>query len=163
MPEYVSKSLYTIFIHTLHTYKHQCSFYWKLHSSLSCIFLHSDTILQIQWAVKKFPWWSAASWVLIPWTVLLVISSACFAELCDAMERTWHGQWVLHHDNAYSDTSLVMQQFLTGRTSPAITQPSYSQDLGLRTFWLFIHWKWSSRGTRLGPVDDVKFNVTSKL
>jgi transposase len=46
----------------------------------------------------------------------------------------WQGQWFLHHDNAPSHTSLVVQQFLTEKNIPAITQPLYSPDLTLSDF-----------------------------
>ncbi|PNF22841.1 hypothetical protein B7P43_G02159 [Cryptotermes secundus] len=41
----------------------------------------------------------------------------------------WQGQWFLHHGNAPSHTSLVVQQFLAEKNIPVITQPPYSPDL----------------------------------
>ena len=41
----------------------------------------------------------------------------------------WQGEWFLHHNNALSHTSLVVQQFLTEKSIPVITQPLYSPDL----------------------------------
>jgi hypothetical protein len=35
-------------------------------------------------------------------------------------------EWILHHDNAPSHTSLVVQQFLAEKSIPVITQPPYS-------------------------------------
>jgi hypothetical protein len=43
----------------------------------------------------------------------------------------------LHHDNALSHTSLVVQQFLAEKSFPVITQPLYSPDLAPSDFWLF--------------------------
>jgi hypothetical protein len=47
---------------------------------------------------------------------------------------TWQGQWFLHHNNASSQTSLVVQQFLAEKNIPVITQPPYSPDLVLSDF-----------------------------
>jgi hypothetical protein len=61
--------------------------------------------------------------------------------LRDAVRRKRHykcqGQWFLHHDNALSHTSLVVQQFLAEKNIPVNTQPLYSLDLTLIDFWLF--------------------------
>jgi hypothetical protein len=41
----------------------------------------------------------------------------------------WQGQRFLHHDNAPSHTSLVVQQFLVEENIPVIIQPPHSPDL----------------------------------
>ncbi|PNF24558.1 hypothetical protein B7P43_G05382 [Cryptotermes secundus] len=60
--------------------------------------------------------------------------------LHDAVRRKrcvkWQGQWFLHHDNAPSHTSRVVQQFVTKKNIPVITQPPYSLDLAPSDFWL---------------------------
>ena len=47
--------------------------------------------------------------------------------LHDALQRKqcdkWQGEWFLHHDNALSHTSLVVQQFLAQKSIPITTQP----------------------------------------
>jgi len=57
-------------------------------------------------------------------------------KLRDAVRRkrrdNWQGEWFLHHDNASSHTSLFVQQFLTEKSIPVITQPPYSPDLAPR-------------------------------
>ena len=40
----------------------------------------------------------------------------------------------LHHDNAQSRTSFIVQQFLTEKSIPVITQPPYSPDLAASDF-----------------------------
>jgi len=45
----------------------------------------------------------------------------------------WQGEW-LHHDNASSHTSLVVQQFLAEKSIPVIIQPPYSPDLAPSDF-----------------------------
>jgi hypothetical protein len=79
--------------------------------------------------------------------VLLVISTCKFCRGC-AMQSGWRGatsgrqgQWFLHHGNAPSHTSLVVQQFL-----------SLSNHRHLRTslrvtFGCSLSWKWPQRNT----------------
>jgi hypothetical protein len=57
----------------------------------------------------------------------------CSSDLRDK----WQKEWFLHHDNAPSHTSLVLQQFLAEKTIPVITQPPHSPDLAPSDFWLF--------------------------
>jgi hypothetical protein len=60
--------------------------------------------------------------------------------LHDEVQRKWHkwqGQWFLHHNNAPSHTSLVVQQFLAEKNIPVITQLLFSLDLAPSYFWLF--------------------------
>jgi hypothetical protein len=40
----------------------------------------------------------------------------------------WQGQWFLHHDNAPSHTSLVVQQFLAEKNILIITQSTHFPD-----------------------------------
>jgi transposase len=65
--------------------------------------------------------------------------------LRDAVRRKrrdkWQGEWFLHHDNAPSHKSLVVQQFLTEKSIPVITQPPYSPDLAPSDFWLFSFYR----------------------
>jgi len=58
----------------------------------------------------------------------------------------WQGEWCLHHDNAPSHTSLVVQQFLAEESLPVITQASYPPDLAPRDFWLFPTLKMGLKG-----------------
>jgi histone-lysine N-methyltransferase SETMAR len=46
----------------------------------------------------------------------------------------WQGEWFLHHDNALSHTSLVVQQLLSEKNIPVITQPPFSPDLAPSDF-----------------------------
>jgi transposase len=76
---------------------------------------------------------------------------------------SWHGQWFLHHDNAPSHTSLVVQQFLAEKNIPVITQPPYSPDLAPSDFWLFSTLKMGLKGKRFATVEDIKSNATAEL
>jgi histone-lysine N-methyltransferase SETMAR len=73
------------------------------------------------------------------------------------------GQWFLHHDNAPSRTSLVVQQFLAEKNIPVITQPLYSPDLAPSDFWLFLTLKMGLKGTHFATMEDIKSNATAEL
>jgi hypothetical protein len=64
-----------------------------------------------------------------------------YARLSNAVRRKrrdkWQGQRFLHHDNAPSHTSLVVQQFLAEKNIPVITQPPYLSGPRSSDFWLF--------------------------
>jgi len=87
--------------------------------------------------------------------------------LHDAVQRKlrdkWQGEWFLHHNNALSHTSLVVQQFLAKKSIPVITQPSYSLDLALSDFWLFPTLKMGLKGMRFATMEDIKSNAMAEL
>jgi hypothetical protein len=72
-------------------------------------------------------------------------------------------QWFLHHDNAPSHTSLVVQQFLAKENIPVITQPPYSPDLTPSEFWLFPTLKIGLKGMRFTTTEDIKSNAKAEL
>ena len=87
--------------------------------------------------------------------------------LRDAVRRKrrdkWQEEWFLHHDNASSHTSLVVQQFLAEKSIPVITQPPYSPDLAPSDFRLFSTLKMGLKGTRFATMEDIKSNATAEL
>jgi transposase len=87
--------------------------------------------------------------------------------LRDAVQRKWRdkwqGQWLLHHYNAPSHTSLVVQQFLTEENIGVITQPPYSQDLAPSEFWLSPTLKMGLKGTHFATMEDIKSNAMAEL
>jgi len=87
--------------------------------------------------------------------------------LRDAFRRKrrdkWQGEWFLHHDNGQSHTSLVVQQFLADKSTPVITQPSYSPDLAPSEFWMFPTLKMGLKGTRFATMEVIKWNATAEL
>ena len=87
--------------------------------------------------------------------------------LRDAVRRKWcdkwQGEWFLHHNNAPSHTSLVVQQFLAKKRIPVITQSPYSPDLALNDFWLFPTQKMGFKGMRFATMEDIKSNATAEL
>jgi hypothetical protein len=72
----------------------------------------------------------------------------------------WQGQWFLHHDNAPSHTSLVVQQFFAKKNIPVITQPPYSLDLTPSDFLLFPTLKMD---LNFATMEDIKSNATAEL
>jgi transposase len=70
----------------------------------------------------------------------------------------WQGQWFLHHDNASSNTPLVVQQFLVEKDIPVIIQPPYSPDLAPIYFCLFKTIKMGLKGSRFAAMEDVKWS-----
>jgi hypothetical protein len=64
-----------------------------------------------------------------------------------------YGQWFLHHVNAPSHTSLVVQQFLAEKSFPVISQTPYSPDLTLSDFCLFPTLKMGLKGTRFATME----------
>ncbi|XP_023707527.1 uncharacterized protein LOC111864484 [Cryptotermes secundus] len=72
------------------------------------------------------------------------------------------GQWFLHHNNTLSHTLLV-QQFLTEKNIPVITQPLYSPGLAWSDFWLFPTLKMGLKGTRFTTMQDIKLKALAEL
>ena len=87
--------------------------------------------------------------------------------LRDAVRRKqrdeWQIEWFLHHDNAPSHTSLVVQQFLVEKSIPVITQPPYPPDLAPSDFWLFPTLEMGLKGTRFATMEDIESNATAEL
>ncbi|PNF16630.1 hypothetical protein B7P43_G06426 [Cryptotermes secundus] len=77
----------------------------------------------------------------------------------DLKMRRVSATWFLHHDNALSHTSLLVQQFLAEKNIPVITQPLYSLDLAPSEFWPFPTLKMGLNGTRFATMEDIKSNA----
>jgi hypothetical protein len=73
-----------------------------------------------------------------------------------ASTRGRKGHWFLHHDNAPSDTSFVVKQFLAERNILVITVLS---DLAPSDLWLFPNLEMGLKRTRLATVGDIKSNA----
>jgi hypothetical protein len=56
-----------------------------------------------------------------------------------------------------------MQQFLTEKNIPVITQPPYSLDLAPSDFWLFPTLKMDLKWACFAMMEDIKSNVMAKL
>ena len=69
----------------------------------------------------------------------------------------------LHHDNAPSHTSIVVQTWFAAKNIPLLHQPPYSPDLAPADFWLFPTIKKGLKGNRFATVEDMKTNATAEL
>jgi len=56
-----------------------------------------------------------------------------------------------------------VQQFLSEKSIPVITQPPYSLDLTPIDFWLFPTLKMGLKQTRFTTMQDIKLNVMAEL
>jgi hypothetical protein len=83
------------------------------------------------------------------------------AEVATARQVARH--WFLHHDNAPSYTSLVVQQFLAKKDIPVIIKLLHSPDLASSDFWLFPPLKMGLKGTCFATMKDFKSNATAEL
>jgi hypothetical protein len=72
-------------------------------------------------------------------------------------------QWFPHHDNTPSHTSLVVQQFLTEKSIPVITQPPHPLDLVMNDYWLLPTLKMSLRLTHFATMDVIRSNAMAEL
>ena len=53
------------------------------------------------------------------------------------LEKWQDNDWILHHNNAPTHTSHLVQQFLAKHSTAQLQQPPYSPDLALCDFFLF--------------------------
>ena len=66
--------------------------------------------------------------------------------------------WLLHHDNAPANASLLIREFLTNHETTVVPQPPYSQDLAPADFFFFPKLKSSLKGRRFQTVEEVEEN-----
>jgi len=76
---------------------------------------------------------------------------------CTTRER------ILHHDNAPSHTSHLVQQFLAKHGTAELQQPPYSPDLAPCDFFLFPRLNKVLKGHRFEATQDIKRNSTKTL
>jgi hypothetical protein len=69
----------------------------------------------------------------------------------------------IHHNNAPSHTSLVVQQFLAEENIPAITQLLCSPDPAQSDFQLLPAVKIGFKGTRFATMEGIKSNPMAEL
>jgi hypothetical protein len=68
----------------------------------------------------------------------------------------WREQtWLLHHDNASSQTSVFTQQFVAKDKMPVIPHPPYSPELAPCDFFLFPKIKLKLKGRRFDTIEEV--------
>jgi len=78
-------------------------------------------------------------------------------------EKWGDGDWILHHDNAPTHTSHLVQQLLVKQGTAQLQQPPYSPDLAPCEFFLFLRLKKVLKGHRFEVTEDIKRNSTKTL
>ena len=73
------------------------------------------------------------------------------------------GDWQLHHNNAPTHASHLLQSFLQNIKSPRWLSPLYSPDLAPCDFCLSLKLKPSLKGKRFQTVDEIQENMTRQL
>jgi transposase len=62
--------------------------------------------------------------------------------LCEALHRKrpelWHNGWILHHDNAPTQKSLSVKEFLAQKSITEMEHPPYFPDLSPNTLWRLL-------------------------
>jgi len=71
-------------------------------------------------------------------------------------EKWQDGDWILHHDNAPTHTSHLVQQFLAKHGTAQLQQMLYSADLAPCDFFLFPRLKKVLKGHRFEATEDIK-------
>ena len=72
-------------------------------------------------------------------------------------------KWFLHHDNAPSDTSFDVREFLAQNKITTLPHPPYSPDLALCDFFLFPKLKTHFKGYHFGTAENVRAAATRAL
>ena len=73
------------------------------------------------------------------------------------------GDWHLHHDDAPTYTSCLVQSFLAKHQITQVTQSLYSSDLAPGDFWLFPKLKSPLKGKIFQTVNEIQENMTGQV
>ena len=73
------------------------------------------------------------------------------------------GDWQLHHNNAPTHASCLVQSFMARHQITQVTQPHYSPDLAPCDVWLFPKLKSPLKGKRFQTIDEIQENTTGLL
>ena len=90
------------------------------------------------------------------------------ARLRDAVLRKrpelWENQtWMLHHDNAPTDASLLIRSYLAKHQTSVVLLPPYSPDLAPADFFLFPKLKTTLKGRRFQTIEEIQENAIREL
>ena len=67
-----------------------------------------------------------------------------------------NNSWILHHDNAPANSSLLVRDFLAKTNTTVMHQRPYSPDLGPSDFFLFPKLKKPMKGHRFSTIEEIK-------
>lgn len=68
---------------------------------------------------------------------------------------------MLHHDNASSHSARLTLEFLEHKQIKVIEHPSYSPDLAMCDFWLFLNLKKNLRGRRFHSEEEIDTTINA--
>jgi len=94
-------------------------------------------LVALLWMERRCP-----SWICTTWSDGKQFYQEVLARLRDAVLRKrpelWENQtWMLHHDNAPTDASLLIRSYLAKHQTSVVLLPPYSPDLAPANFFLF--------------------------
>jgi len=76
----------------------------------------------------------------------------------------WENQtWILHHDNATADASLLIRSYLAKHQTSVVPHPPYSPDLAPADFFLFPKLKTTLKGCRFQTTEEIQENAIRVL
>ena len=76
----------------------------------------------------------------------------------------WENQtWILHHDNATADASLLIRSYLAKHQTSVVPHPPYSPDLAPADFFLFPKLKTTLKGRRFQTTEEIQENAIREL
>jgi transposase len=76
----------------------------------------------------------------------------------------WENQtWMLHHDNAPANASLLIRSYLAEHQTTVVPHPPYSSDLAPADFFLFPTLKTTLKGRHFQTIEEIQENPTNSL
>ena len=76
----------------------------------------------------------------------------------------WENQtWMLHHDNAPAQASLLIRSYLAKHQTSVVPHPPYSPDLVPADFFLFPKLKTTLKGCRFQTIEEIQENEIREL
>jgi len=77
---------------------------------------------------------------------------------CEAQtpEMWENGDWLLHHDNAPTHTSLVVRKFLTKNKVTTVPHPAYSPDVAPHNFYVFPTMKLQLKRRCIASIEEIQ-------
>ena len=108
---------------------------------------------QIRWFCSLF------SSIAMAWCMeyYLEVMSRLREAICQKRTELWKNQlWILHHDNAPANTSMLMREFLAKNKTVIMPLPPYTSDLVFPDFFLRPKLKTPMKGKRFATIDSKK-------
>ena len=115
--------------------------------------------------------WRCASWILATRSYGIYNKEFYLEVMCRMRKAIrqkriefWKNQsWILQHDNAPAQTSMLVHESLAKNKSVIMFQPWYSPHLGFVYFFLFSKLKTPMKGKRFATTEEIKEKSQQKL